>query len=110
MPTKFAVLWVPWVSPKNVFPLSHEVKKKTLKRANAEDLRMGHVKSNRSMASKTTETSVFSGANEREKIWKPIIYYIYIEREFPLEHDQAMRIIHIYSGIVIYVGISSMKS
>ena len=33
------------------------VKKKTLKRANATDLQMGHVKSNRSMGSNTTETS-----------------------------------------------------
>lgn len=41
------------------------VKKKTLKRSNAEDLRMGHVKSNRSMASKTTETSGFSGKYQR---------------------------------------------
>lgn len=34
-----------------------KVKKKTLKRANATDLQMGHVKSNRSMGSNTTETS-----------------------------------------------------
>ena len=34
-----------------------KVKKKTLKRANATDWQMGHVKSNRSMGSNTTETS-----------------------------------------------------
>lgn len=44
------------------------VKKKTLKRANAGELRMGHVKSNRSMASHTTETSGFSGNRYQRSI------------------------------------------
>ena len=78
------------ISPqKGVFPGSHEVQKKTLKRANAGDLRMGHVKSNRSMASHTTETSGFSGANGGGKTsGNPLII------EFSLEHDQKMWILH----------------